>query len=111
MLSIDTSPRVIASHVSSARVQNTLYIIQTIKAKAARQAKMQAKDGMHARAIGTVGETVRAKAKSGKGVVGPKNGMARRDRVIGTPMWKGKSSTKGSSKGSMYSVDEVGDID
>ena len=79
--------------------------------KAARQAKMPAKDGMQARAIGTVGETVRAKAKTGKGVVSPKNGMTRTDRMIGTRMWKGKSSTKGSSKGSMYSVDKVGDID
>ena len=26
-------------------------------------------------------------------------------------MWKGKSSTKGSSKGSLYSVDEASDID
>ena len=28
-----------------------------------------------------------------------------------TPAWKGKSSTKGSSKGSKYSLDEAGDID
>ena len=79
--------------------------------KTARQAKMQAKDMMQARASGTVGETVRAQAKIGKGVVSPENGMTRTDRVIGTRMWKGKSCTKGSSKGSMYSVDEVGDID
>ena len=34
--------------------------------KAARQAKMQAKDGIPARTIGTAGETARAKAKTGK---------------------------------------------
>ena len=43
---------------------------------AARQAKMQAKGGMQARATGTAGETVKAKAKTGKGVVSPKNGKA-----------------------------------
>ena len=44
---------------------------------------MQAKDETQARAIGTVGETVRAKAKTGKGVVSPKSGKARTDRTIG----------------------------
>ena len=34
--------------------------------KAARQARMQAKDGMQARAVGTAGEKVRAKAKTGR---------------------------------------------
>ena len=66
--------------------------------KAARQAQMQATDGMEARAIGTVGETVRAQSKIGKGVVSPENGMTRTDRMIGTPMWKGKNSTKGSKQ-------------
>ena len=51
--------------------------------QAARQAKMSAKDGMQARAIGTAGETVRAKAKTGKGAASPKNGKARTDRMIG----------------------------
>ena len=64
---------------------------------------MQAKDGMQARAIGTAGERVRAKAKTGKGVVRPKN----RQNDWSTPAWKGKSSTKGSNKGSIFSVDEA----
>ena len=62
--------------------------------KAARQAKMQAQDGMHARAIGTVGETVRAKAKTGKGVVNQEWQGQNRQDDWNTPMWKGKSSTK-----------------
>ena len=44
---------------------------------------MLAKDGMQARAIGTAGETVRAKAKTGKGAASPKNGKARTDSMIG----------------------------
>ena len=44
---------------------------------------MQAQDGMQARAIGTAGETIRAKAKTGKGAASPKNGKARTDRMIG----------------------------
>ena len=44
--------------------------------KAARQAKMQAKDGIQA------GETVRAKANTGKEAVSPKNGKARTSRTI-----------------------------
>ena len=51
--------------------------------KAARQAKTQAKDGTWARAIGTAGETVKAKAKTGKGVVRPKNGRAKTDNMTG----------------------------
>ena len=51
--------------------------------KAARQAKMQAKDGMQARAIGTAGETVRANTKTGKVVVSPKYGKVRTNRMIG----------------------------
>ena len=39
--------------------------------KATRQAKMQAKDGMQARAIGTSGEIVRAEAKTGMGMASP----------------------------------------
>ena len=50
---------------------------------------------MQARTIGTPEEIVRAKAKIGKKVVSPTNGKARTDRR------KGKSRTKGSSKGSM----------
>ena len=37
---------------------------------------------MQARVIGTAGETVRAKAKTGKGVVSPKKGKARTDKTI-----------------------------
>ena len=60
---------------------------------------MQAKDGMHAREIGTVGRTVRAKAKTGKGVVGPKNGRARRDRMIGTHQCgKARAARKAAAK-------------
>ena len=51
--------------------------------KAARQTKMQAKDGMQARAIGTPGETVRANTKTGKVVVSPKYGKVRTNRMIG----------------------------
>ena len=51
--------------------------------KAARQAKMQAKDGTQTRAVGTVGATVKAKAKIGTGMVSHKNGKARTDRMIG----------------------------
>ena len=45
--------------------------------KAARLAKMQAQDETQARATGTAGEAVRAKAKTGTGLASPKNGMAR----------------------------------
>ena len=47
--------------------------------KAAGQAKTQAKDGTQARAVGTSGKTVRAKAKTGKGVVSPR--MARPEQT------------------------------
>ena len=50
---------------------------------AARQEKMQAKDGTQARAIGTAGETARAKAKTGTGVVSPKDGKVRTGRMTG----------------------------
>ena len=73
--------------------------------KAASPAKMQGKDGTQARATGTAGEAVRAKAKTGTGVVSPKNGKARIDRMTE------HTSTKGSSKDCTYSVDEAGDID
>ena len=42
---------------------------------------MQAKDGMQARVIGTTEEAVRAKAKTCKGVVSPKNGKDSTDRM------------------------------
>ena len=41
------------------------------------------KDAGQARAIRTAGETARAKANTGKGVVSPKNGKARTERMIG----------------------------
>ena len=70
-----------------ARITNKTTLGQMVEhgriRKAARQAKLQAKDGTQARAIGTVGEAVRAKAKTGKGVVRPKNGKARTGRMIG----------------------------
>ena len=51
--------------------------------EAARQAKTQAKNGTQARAIGAVGTTVKAKAKTGKEVVSPKNRKAKTDRMTG----------------------------
>ena len=71
--------------------------------KAARQAKMQAKDGMQARTIGTAGETVRAKAKTGKRVVSPKNGKPRTDRTIG--------AHQGGKARAARKANEAGDID
>ena len=80
--------------------------------KAARQAKMQAKDGTQARAIGTAGEAVRAKAKTGTGMASPKNGKARTDRMMGARQHgKARAARKGSSKGSIHSVREASDID
>ena len=73
--------------------------------EAARQAKMQAKDGMQARAIGTAGETVRARQRLAREWKVP-----RLEREWSTPASKGKSSTKGSSKG-INSFDDAGDIE
>ena len=48
----------------------------------------------------------RQRTSAARPVVSPKRGKARTNRVIGTHKHgKGKSSTKGSSKGSIYSVD------
>ena len=44
----------------------------------ARQAKMKAKDGTQARAVGTDGATVKTKAQTGMEMVGRKNGKARK---------------------------------
>ena len=60
---------------------------------------MQAKDGMQARAIGTAGETVRAKAKTGNGVVSPKNGKVSTDRMIGADSCgKARAARKAAAK-------------
>ena len=68
---------------------------------------MQAIDGTQTRAIGTAGETARAKEKIGTGMASPKNGKVRTDRTAGAPVWKGKSNMKGCGMGSMCSVDEA----
>ena len=46
------------------------------------KADMKTKDGTLARAIGTAGETARAKENTGTGMASPKNGKDRTDRTI-----------------------------
>ena len=62
--------------------------------KAARQAKMQAKVGTQARAIGTVGETVRSKAKTGTEMVSPKNDKVKTERMIGAHQREGARAAR-----------------
>ena len=69
---------------------------------------MQAKDGMQARVIGTTEEAVRAKAKTGKGVVSPKNGKARTDRMTEAHQCgKARAARKAATKAALIALTKL----
>ena len=77
--------------------------------KAARQAKMQAKDGTQARTIGTLCETARTRKDWHKHGKSQEWQGQTRQSEWSTQAGKSKSNMKGSSQGSIYNVNEASD--
>ena len=63
---------------------------------------MQAQDGTQARAIGTAGETVRA--KTGVGMTSPKNGKVSTDRMTGARQREKARAARKAAARAVYTV-------
>ena len=80
--------------------------------RAGRQAKMQAKNGTQAEALGTVGRSANANAPNSRGMASHKGGRVLSGRTIGACQCGNyKSSLKDSGQSSIHSIGEACDSD